>query len=441
MPWIVSAIYLCAIGCALPVLLYRRFTQGKYRDGWNEKLRGRLPIRESSRPCIWLHAVSVGEVLQLRAILQRLAAARPDCEFVITTTTQTGYGVAKEKFPEHTVCYFPLDFVWAVRAALDRVRPSLVVLVELELWPNFISEASRRGIPVALVNGRITEKSTRGYRWIRPVIARLLEKLAVIAVQNDLYGGRLLELGAPRDRVVVTGSVKFDGVETDRNNPRSVALLESFGIARGERVFIAGSTQEPEEEYALETWLSLRENLPDLRLILVPRHKERFDEVANLVTSRGLPLIRRSALRAGEARSTMADSPIAPVLLLDTLGELGACWGLADVAFVGGSLTNRGGQNMIEPAAYGAAILFGPNTHNFRDVTEALLDGGAATVVHDAGELTKSVRALLTDPARAKEQGSKARALILVQQGATARTVELLLEHLPAASAVAERAA
>lgn len=434
MPWLLNVAYLMLLAVVSPVLLYRRWVHGKYRDGWAEKLWGRLPERSSSRPCLWLHAVSVGEVLQLRPVMRELLAARPDWEFVITTTTRTGLDVAKKEFSQHTVCYFPLDFSWAVRRAIQRIRPSAVVLVELELWPNFVLAADQLQVPLALINGRVSAKSFRGYRRVRPLLRSLLRRFALLAVQNDEYAKRLLDLGTPSDRLHVTGSIKFDGVQFDRNNPKTHELREFFGIAHNERVFIAGSTQAPEEAIALDTWQNLRREFPELRLILVPRHKERFEEVAQLVLSRGLPLRRRS--------SDMSASVSSPdeVLLLDTLGELGECWGLADIAFVGGSLTQRGGQNMLEPAAFGAAVLFGPNTWNFRDIVEQLLARQAAQVVPTAAELTAKVRALLADSVAAHELGSRAKAFLLTQQGATGRTVALLLS-LPITTATANRQA
>ena len=437
MPWLLNCIYAVLIAVFSPMLVRRMIREGKYRDGWPAKFLGSLPPRTSDRPCIWFHAVSVGEVLQLQAVVAQMRAARPDMEIVVTTTTSTGYDVARQKFAGDHVCYFPLDFSWAVRRALDRIRPAAIVLVELELWPNFVRESHRRGIPIVLVNGRISEKSHRGYRRIRPFVGSLLRRLSVIAVQNDLYGGRLLDLGAPPERMIVTGSIKFDGVQTDRNNARTQALREALGLQRSETVFIAGSTQDPEEEYAVDAYLALRPRFPNLRLIVVPRHKERFDDVADAITRRGLPLLRRSTGQLQPGR----EAGMPPILLLDTLGELSACWGLADVAFVGGSLTQRGGQNMIEPAAYGAAVLFGPNTKNFRDVVDVLLAGAAARVVHDAADLQNTVEQFLADPETARALGRVAQRLVLAQQGATARTIEKILEVLPAAATQQVRSA
>jgi 3-deoxy-D-manno-octulosonic-acid transferase len=453
--WFLNGVYSLLLLAVAPVLVYRRLRFGKYRGGWREKLTGRLARKHPGRRCIWFHAVSVGEVLQLRNVLDETAARFPDAELFITTTTDTGYDVARNKYAEHTVAHFPLDFTWAVARALDSIRPDLVVLVELELWPNFVFQCRQRSIPLTLINGRIGEKSFRGYSRIKPLIRRVLNSFDCLAVQNETYGGRLQALGATPDRVVVTGNIKFDRVESNRGNPATAELRRAFGIQTHERVFIAGSTQSPEEMYALDAWRELRATFPDLRLILVPRHKERFQDVAELVHQRGLPLLRRSQLTAtaspvapntdasGAANATAVEAAAShpasahrpssgsPVLLLDTLGELAACWGLADIAFVGGSLTNRGGQNMLEPAGYGAAVLFGPNTWNFKDITEALLSRDAARVVSGPEELARTLRELLHDPALAERLGNAARGFVAEQRGATVRTVGRIAELVP----------
>jgi 3-deoxy-D-manno-octulosonic-acid transferase len=502
MPWLLNLAYILILLLAAPVLLYRRIVHGKYRDGWAEKFLGRLPIPAGSHPRVWFHAVSVGEVLQLESLVADLIRQRPELDVVISATTSTGLAVAKDKFPHCHVCYFPLDFSWAVRNAVKRIRPDAVVLVELELWPNFIREVRRRGIPLVLVNGRISEKSFRGYRKLRFLMRPVLECFQNLAVQSGTYADRLRQLGAPPERITVTGSIKFDGVQTQRNNPRTQELRRVLGIGESERVFVAGSTHAPEEEFALNVWQELRSEYPDLRLVLVPRHKERFEDVARLVESRGLSLLRRSAaMRKAEdgnrwsevggpnricskdaqsippgpvpgtqysvpstqysARrmdsSQHSNTPLlhlskiephpnaltrspphpltpSPILLLDTLGELSACWGLADVAFVGGSLTPRGGQNMIEPAAYGAVVLFGPNTRNFREVVELLLEGNAARMVRGESDLNAAMRDLLRQADVAERLGRNARRLVLAQQGATGRTAAIILPFLPSES-------
>ncbi len=437
--WLLNIAYAGLLLAVSPLVLWRALRHGRYRRGWREKLLGSLPPRtDPHRPLLWLHAVSVGEVLLLQPLLQRLRATRPDLQFMLTTSTDAGYDVARERLTDCRVTWLPLDFTWAVRRAVQRVQPDLLILVELELWPNLIRAASETGVPLMLVNARLSERSWRGYRRVRRLIAPLLQRFDHIAGQTAEYADRLIDLGADPRRVSVTGSIKFDGVQTDRSHPSIQTLRQALGIAEAAPVFIAGSTQAPEEAAALDAWMVARQTHPGLRLVLAPRHRERFDEVAALVESRGLPLFRRST---GQTTGTEA-STTPPVLLVDTIGELVHVWGLADVAYVGGSLTpGRGGQNMLEPAAYGAAVLFGPHTTNFRAAVESLRAKAAAIVVANAAELTEQLVRLLDSPTERQALGQRAREVVLAQQGATERTVAALLKLLSGAGGAERRAA
>ncbi len=424
MSWLLNLAYLSVAILAAPWLVYRRMILKKRIGDWRQKLFGELPLRNSQRPCIWLHAVSVGEVVQLGPVLEQLQAQLPQHDLWISTTTVTGYEVAQKLYPQHSVSYFPIDFSWSVARALDRVVPSAIVLVELELWPNFIMAARHRQIPILLINGRVSDRSYRSYRWIRPLLSRILPQLQQIAVQNQTYANRLLDMGANPQQITITGSIKFDRVETNRQNARTLEIGHSFGVQADETLLIAGSTQAPEEELALAAYRSLHEEFPKLRLMLVPRHKERFEEVASLIERGGWPLLKRSRISQD---SKFNDNANRPILMLDTLGELSACWGLAYIAFVGGSLSRRGGQNMIEPAGYGAAILFGPHTHNFKDVVALLLDADAAQVISRPEDFTSAIRALLVNPQQASEMGHRAQQLVTMQRGATRQTVDLIV--------------
>ena len=387
-----DAVYLLLLLVFSPWLAWRSISTRRYRAGWAAKLFGQAPLRASSRPCAWFHAVSVGEVNLLAPLLAEWRRRRPEWECVISTTTHTGFAVATQKYPEQSVFYAPLDFSWATRRAMRRIRPQLFVLAELELWPNLIAAAKAAGARVAVVNGRLSDKSFRGYRWIRWLLRPTLGGIDLVAAQSHEYAERFVALGVPREQVVMTGSMKFDGARTDRANPATTALQRLAGIPEEDFVFIAGSTQEPEESLALETYRALANEFPRLRLILVPRHPERFDAVAAMLDGSGLAWRRRSQL------DSAGPTDPARVLLVDQVGELGAWWGLAHVAFVGGSLGSRGGQNMIEPAAYGAAVSFGPQTHNFRDVVALLVAADAVVVVADGDELTGFVRRALSQP-------------------------------------------
>jgi 3-deoxy-D-manno-octulosonic-acid transferase len=288
------------------------------------------------------------------------------------------------------------------------------------LWPNLVRAARETGAHVAVINGRLSESSYRGYRRIRPLVAGLLEQIDLIAVQDQTYAARFRGLGAASRSVHVTGSMKYDGAETDRSNPSTERLRRLAGFTEDDIVLLAGSTQDPEERYALETYRGLSPRWPRLRLVLVPRHPDRFAAVARLLDESGLPWQRRTDLDSD------GPAPQARILLVDALGELGAWWGAARIGFVGGSMGSRGGQNMIEPAAYGVAVSFGPNTRNFRDIVSALLAHDAAVVVQDSDQLTTFVRRCLDDAEYADALGQRARSLVASQLGATQRTFRML---------------
>jgi 3-deoxy-D-manno-octulosonic-acid transferase len=429
MRWLLNAVYMLLLVSISPVITWRMFRHGRYRQGLAEKLLGRVDFRADGRPVVWFHAVSVGEVIQLQKVVDEFRRrTREEFQIVVSTSTDTGWELVQKRFADCQKTWFPLDFSWAVSQAIRRIRPAQVVLMELELWPNFLAECHRLDVPVSIVNARMSERSHRGYCRIRFLLKPLFTRLALVAAQSQTYADRLISLGASEQRTVVTGSIKFDGVETSRTNSKTENLRRIFGFKSGETVFVAGSTQEPEEQLALETWLQLRRQHSQLRLILVPRHRERFDEVAALVTSRNLPLLRRSSIQDSSQQHVETDNK--PIILLDTIGELSACWGLAEVAFVGGSFGNRGGQNMMEPAAYGAGVLFGPNTWNFRDIVERFREADGCVQLQSSHQLTSTIDELLSDPARRQQLGRNAQKAVLQQQGATARTAELLHEVL-----------
>lgn len=420
MAYLLNVVYLLLLVVLAPWLAVQSILRGKYREGFAAKFLGLVPRRESNRRCIWFHAVSVGEVNLLGPLVEQIDARHAGWECVVSTTTMTGYALARTRYPDLCVFYCPLDFSWAVRAAMRRVRPDVLVLAELELWPNLIRAAGEAGAKTAIVNGRLSDHSFRGYRRIRSLVARLMQRIDLIAVQNEEYAGRFRALGATAESVCVTGSIKFDNAVTDRENPKTRRLRELARINGNDIVFLAGSTQHPEEAFAIAAFKKLSTDWPNLRLILVPRHPDRFDEVASLLDSSGIYWQRRSIL-GGAAADAQARA-----LLVDTVGELGAWWGTAHIAFVGGSLSRRGGQNMIEPAAYGAAVAFGPNTWNFRDVVAAMLAADAAKVVRGGEEMAEFVRWALAFRDQAAEMGTRAQKLVQGQLGATERTIAVL---------------
>lgn len=436
LPWLLNLAYGSLLVTASPYLAYQMLRRGKYTQGWGAKFLGLVPRREGPSPCVWIHAVSVGEVNLLAPLVDRLLRDFPQYDYVISTTTQTGMAVARTKFPELRIFYCPLDFSWATRRAVRRLRPNVLVLTELEIWPNLIWSVKNAGGSVAVINGRLSDRSFRRYQFVSCVMKPVFGQIDCICAQSKSYAERFIALGAQPHRVTVTGSMKFDGAEMCRDNPRTRQLRQLARIKPEDVVFLAGSTQEPEERLAIETFLKLRDRYPKLRLIVVPRHPHRFAAVSRLLDSAQVPWQRRTELDGRGA------DPEARILLVDTVGELRYWWGLADIAFVGGSLGNRGGQNMIEPAAYGAAVAFGPNTQNFRDVVEALLSAQAAKVVANQQELTEFVHWCLSHPEEAQAMGLRAKEVVLTNQGATARTVAALHWLLaPAAGMAAARSA
>ncbi|WP_152050745.1 3-deoxy-D-manno-octulosonic acid transferase [Tautonia marina] len=426
MPYLLDAAYFVLLTICSPVLLLRAWRTGKYRDGHAQKLWGRVPRRLGNAPCLWFHAVSVGEVLLLRPLIADLHRRRPEWEVVISTTTSTGLEVARRTFPDLVTFYAPLDFSWAVSRALSRVRPSALVLVETELWPNLIRAASNQGTRVAVINGRISRRSHPRYRRFRALLAPTLRRLDVVGAQSEESAARFRDIGMLADRVTVTGSIKYDGLEANRDAPKVRSLRRSLGLegAAGP-IFVAGSTMEGEEAVALHAYQTVRVDHPELRLVIVPRHPERGADLARWIESQGHSVWRRSVEHEPPPAPSPGDLP--PVLLIDTVGELSSLWGMADLAFVGGSLfPGRGGQNMMEPSAFGASVLFGPHTSNFREAVEGLLDRQAARVVRDADELTEALRSDLAAPESAQARGQGARGFVLAQRGATGRTLALL---------------
>ncbi|MFM8377911.1 MAG: 3-deoxy-D-manno-octulosonic acid transferase [Planctomycetia bacterium] len=423
-----NLLYLFAAVLATPWVAWRRLSGGRPVAAPWIRFTGAIdPPPASAAPRIWLHGVSVGEVQLLSGLAVELrrqaeAAGRPiDC--VASSSTTTGLEVAAKRFGAEQVFPCPLDFTWAVNRVLDRVRPDLVVLGELELWPNLLACVARRGIPIVVANARMSERSAAGYARIAPLMRRMLGRVDAVAARSPDDAARFTALGAAN--VVVAGSMKFDGVRGDRAAPDVARLRSLAGFGEHDTVFLAGSTQDPEERLALDAFRALEQAHPKLRLVIVPRHVERAAEIAALLDGSGLRWQRRSRLDADGA------DPAARILLVDTTGELSAWWGTAAIAFVGGSLDGkRGGQNMLEPAAYGAAVCFGPHTRNFTREVETLLAADAACVVADGAALRAFVERCLTDPAWARVLGSRAAATVAAHRGATATTARLVLERL-----------
>jgi 3-deoxy-D-manno-octulosonic-acid transferase len=425
MAYLLNLIYLAAWLVLAPWLCWQAWFRRKPLRALAAKWLGRVAYqpealaRDRDRPVAWFHGVSVGEIHLLRQVVAQFRRRFPNWQCVISTTTATGYDEAAKHFSDLPVFFWPFDFTWAVQRALRTVRPTLVVLSEGEMWPNFIAAAKRQGVKLAIINGRMSPRSARRFLSFRWLLSGVFGQLDWIGAQNDEYRNHYVQLGAVN--AVTTGNIKYDGVNTDRNNTRTQDMRHLLGIGPDALIWVAGSTQDPEESLAIAIYRRAKTRFPALRLILVPRHPERFDEVAQLLQRSGLPYVRRSTIQPGVA------VPQDAIILGDTMGELGALWGLADVAFVGGSLDGmRGGQNMIEPSAYGAAVVFGPHTWNFKQTVADLLARDAAIPVQDAAALEAAVLRLLDDAALRERLGQAARQFVLSQQGATERTLDAI---------------
>ncbi|MGH9602788.1 MAG: 3-deoxy-D-manno-octulosonic acid transferase [Terriglobales bacterium] len=439
-------LYSLALAAALvlsaPWWLLRMLRHHKYRDGLGERL-GRVPQRlvagaGGAARSIWVHAVSVGEVLAVSELIAELRRRFSGRRVVISTTTATGQALARERFGEENVFYFPLDLGFAVSAYLRVLRPELVILAETEFWPNFLRLAKSTGARVAVVNARISDRSLAGYRRWRGLLAGVLRNVDVFLTQSDEDAQRLIEIGAEAGRVRVAGNLKFD-VKTPVT-ASGVALIRAALERGGARpVVVCGSTLEGEEAILLKAFEVVSARYPAAVLIVAPRHPERFDAVAKLAESSGLRWWRRSQIRPEDAAH-------GGVLVLDTLGELAGVYALGALAFVGGSLVPRGGHNILEPAQHGVPILVGPHTENFRDIIGIFARHGGLRVVTSDTVLDAMLELLADDSARSA-LGRRGAEVFRAQAGATARTLaalESLLEDaaaVPSTLPVAEKAA
>lgn len=419
--------YFMAIALLAPWLAWRALRTGRYRADLRAKLTGRLRLPASGSPTVWFHGVSVGEIHLLATLVAEFRRQHPHVRVVVSSTTDTGLAEARKRF--ETVSPWPLDFTWAVANALDAVKPCLLVLAESELWPNMLRAAEHRGVPVAVVNARLSPRSARRYARIAGLAQKLMfNRVSLVAAQSESVAARFRSLGVPGEKLAITGSIKYDGAAQPVVNSPLHAMLKP-AQPPGSLLWVAGSTHAPEERIVLAAFAKLHQRVPHLHLLLVPRHPDRFDEVAALLESTGLRWQRRS-------KCTAPIESWPPVLLLDTVGELAAAWSLADVGYVGGTLDGkRGGQSMIEPAGCGVPTVFGPHVWNFADAARQLVEAGAAVMIQQPDELAAAMADLLGDAARRECMGQAAREFVAAQQGAAARTVDALTKLLPPAAA------
>ena len=419
-----------------PYFVYQALRYNKYIGGLRQRL-GYLPItlnvdREAS---IWIHAVSVGEALTARALVDDLRARYPRLRLFLSTTTMAGYQVARRNVPNlDAVFYFPFDWAFIVRRTLNIVRPRLFLMIETEIWPNLLRVCRARGVKTAVVNGRVSARSFRRYRLIRPLFRRVLADVDRFCVQSEQTARRFIDLGAEPSRVTVTGSLKFDSLQTPatflREKPRE-RVLRFFRVSPSRIVIVAGSTVAGEEVSFLRAFARVKATTPGGMAIVAPRHPERFDEVERLVRDLGFVTVKRSDL-------AIDAEPRADVVVLDSIGELAQLYQIATAVFVGGSLVDHGGHNILEPAVFGKPILFGPYMRNFAEIAEAFTTNGAAMRVQSERDLEEAMLALLTDPVRRARLGAAARALVEANRGAKDRTLAVIQDLLepPATSGV-----
>ncbi len=410
----------------IPHFLFQALAHGKYVEGLRQRFGFLPPV--DRHPVIWLHCVSVGETQAARPLVERIKREFPHHALVVSTITLTGQKLARDVFGKHAhrIFYFPFDWRWTARRALRTVNPDAVLIMETELWPNFLRECNARAVPVALVNGRISRQSFRRYSLIKFFLRRMLRSLALAVMQSELDASRLRDLGMPPERLHTAGNLKFDAGAVSSAADKTAEIRDRFALSSGVPLILAASTHAPEEKILLESFKQPNKQLEGrARLMLAPRHPERFQEVASLVRESGLTWARRT--NAPEATDATAS-----VILLDTIGELPATYALAAVVFVGGSIVDRGGHNVLEPAAAGVPVVTGAHTHNFNAIVDLLNEADAIVQLPplpDAAasfELARVFEELLANPDRRTELAARAKQLVIDNQGAAERTIKLI---------------
>jgi len=424
-----SVATLIALVALSPYFLYQALRHKKYVGSLGQRL-GYLPVALNldGEASIWIHAVSVGEVLSTRPVLEELRKRYPSLRLFLSTTTRSGQQIAQRSITDvDGIFYFPFDWPFTVRRTLSIVRPKLFVMVENEIWPTMLRECRRRGVKTIVINGRISARSFPRYRLIRPFFKRVLADIDRFCVQGEETASRLVSLGAERSRLTITGSLKFDALDATPLPGRGPArVLRFFRMSPNRPVLIAGSTMRGEDEAVIRAFNRVRTTPggANALLVIAARHPERFDEVERLCKSEGLATVRRSEL-------PIDAEPRADAVILDTIGELAHLYQIATAVFVGGSLVPAGGHNILEPALYGKSIIFGPHMENFNEIAETFLTNRAAIQVHNPRELETAIVGLLADPVRRARLGAAARALIDTNRGAKDRTLAVIADLLP----------
>jgi 3-deoxy-D-manno-octulosonic-acid transferase len=435
---VIDFIYLLVALAITPWVVYRMVRYRRYLAGWSHRF-GRIIRKDPAlRKCIWLHAVSVGEVNAAKTIVKELENRFSDYEIIITATTDTGFARATEIFGvNHKVFYFPFDFSWIMRRVFRNIQPTICLLMEQEIWPNFVQIAGRLHIPVVVVNGRISDKGFSRYKKVKPIAKKIFQKVSLILAQTDEYAQRFKEIGVPEKKVVVTGSLKYDTAQITDKVEGAKALAADLKIKK-QRLWVAGATGNDEEQILLDVYQNLKkqDQFKNLRLVIVPRKPERFDEVAQLIKQAGFDLIRYSEVKRLTAETTEKSkiknrkSKIDTVILGDTMGDLRKFYSLATIIFVGRSLVPMGGSDLAEAAALGKPTLFGPYAFNFKQTVDALLAGEGAVMVKDKHDLLETIQKCLTEPNFAQRIAQNGQDIIRNNQGATEKTMDQIAKFL-----------
>ncbi|MDD5432716.1 MAG: 3-deoxy-D-manno-octulosonic acid transferase [Candidatus Omnitrophica bacterium] len=399
--------------------------KGKFHKGFSRRF-GILPKSLNLDRPIWVHAVSVGEAIAVRGLVEGLRKNYPGKKIVFSTVTATGNKIAQEIIRQgDLLTYLPLDFSFIIKSVVERINPSVFIVAETEIWPNLFTCLHKKNIPIITINGRISDKSFKKYRAIKYLLKPILNKITLICAQTKNDAKRFAELGARKEKIMVSGNLKFDAINSLSHGKKDVEIKLKLGLKEDDKLFVCGSTHPQEEEQIIGVYKNLLHDFPNLKLLIAPRHPNRAEEVGKLVSKSGL----RSVLFSKEVFPECS-CVAKPVFILDIIGRLLEFYALADIVFVGGSLVKKGGHNILEPAIFGKPIIFGAHMFNFRDIKDLFLDNKAAVLVNDPQELNVIVKKLLKDNAFANELGIKAKSLVLENQGATARTLELIKNEL-----------
>ena len=429
MPTIFDAFYITALAFGLPYFLLKIVINKRFRAGLLHRF-GFIPAKTGKKPCIWIHCASVGEVLTAKTLIKSIEKEFDGFEIALSVNTNTGFSVAKKYFEGKMIFYFPLDLSWVVDKAFNRIKPQLILLIELEIWPNFITAAAKKQIPVVLVNARISAKSAKWYRLFCRIsgtfLKSLLRKENLFCARTQADAFRLKELGISETQIKVTGNMKYDNIVTDISANTRERLLKLFEIEADEKVIVCGSTFEGEEIILLRVFKNLCVKFGKLRLIIAPRHIERVPDIIKQIASLGFGYAKKSSLDKGKKGAGYKGHPI---IVVDTVGELSTIYSIADCVFVGRSLIPHGGQNMVEPAGLSKPVIVGPHTFNFKEEVDLLKEADAILIVKDEHSLSKAITYLLEHPEESGEIGRRAQLAVTKQMGVVNRNMNILREH------------